>query len=284
MLPGDPLYVRPLVLDEDLSGVPTVLLDLDSELAHPKTLPPHVQSDVTLLSSILQLSCAEEAVLNPKTQYFILMLMAMMRDTGEHLVTCGDVDIVLPRHPRAHLETLTDWLPKTCTAAAISMITFDSPGANHKTGTSIEEAAGDAMDVDLNDGEEPSASSGIDEVSGADIDAQQLHLLACPSVCTPFYISAVCMATHSTILDVMASALHQRRAWGLTETPVLGLAFDPPSTCLQTFWGWFENQGTGEDNCVVCFSTSMMDDCDYLTYRVACPPSGVQCCIRHCLR
>ncbi|KZV66243.1 hypothetical protein PENSPDRAFT_655036 [Peniophora sp. CONT] len=58
------------------------------------------------------------------------------------------------------------------------------------------------------------------------------------------------MASYETILEVMASALHQRRVWGLAETLVLGLAFHPHSTRLQMFWGWFEDPGTGEDTCM----------------------------------
>ena len=80
----------------------------------------------------------------------------------------------------------------------------------------------------------------------------QLHILARPDINMPLCITAVCLAPYDTILDVMASAMHQRRAWGLSSTPVLGIAFDPHSTCLQTLWGWFEDQDPAEDSCMVC--------------------------------
>ena len=87
--------------------------------------------------------------------------------------------------------------------------------------------------------------------SGIDVHTSQLHALAHPRASTPLCISALCLATYDNIFDVMASTLHQRRAWGLAEVPVLGFAFHPQGTRLQTFWGWFDRCDEDADYCLV---------------------------------
>ena len=46
-----------------------------------------------------------------------------------------------------------------------------------------------------------------------DVRILQLHALFHPQSSTPLCISATCLATYDSIFDVMASLLHQRRAW-----------------------------------------------------------------------
>lgn len=144
----------------------------------------------------------------------------------------------------------------------------------------------EAMDFDFEHDAESETSSSPEENSDLDISATQLHLLSRPSASTPFCIPAVCMASHETILDVMASALQQRRAWGLADVPLLGLAFHPCSTRLNTFWGWFDEQGTGTEYCVVCLPASMMLDGDNLMFPslAACPQGSLYCCSRLCTK
>ncbi|KAI0320590.1 hypothetical protein OF83DRAFT_1081519 [Amylostereum chailletii] len=47
------------------------------------------------------------------------------------------------------------------------------------------------------------------------------------------------MADTENISDAIASALHQRRVWGIHQ-PIVGLAFDPSYTTVQVVFGWFE--------------------------------------------
>ncbi|VDC05855.1 unnamed protein product [Peniophora sp. CBMAI 1063] len=269
MLPRDSPYVQSLVEIEELGYIPDVIADLDKYISHDKALPGRTEADVEQISSIMRLSCEQEAILNPKTHFLILMLMVVMRDDEECFFTFGNAELALPRHPRAHLETLADWLPKFCVAAAISLIALDAPEARPKQTmydspmistvlppevtpeSTSHDPSCSTVETDID--EEPhftSTSDVTEEDVGLDAHLQQLHLLARPSSSTPFYISAVCLSSYETILDVMASALQQRRAWGLVNTPVLGFAFHPLSTRLGTFWGWFEDQDTDEGLCM----------------------------------
>lgn len=67
----------------------------------------------------------------------------------------------------------------------------------------------------------------------------EAHILFRPSFIASPRVCLLCMSRSDNILDVMASALHQRREWGLT-SPLLGLAFDPLSSAIQMLFGWFE--------------------------------------------
>lgn len=129
--------------------------------------------------------------------------------------------------------------------------TIESRSTTERSATT-EETDYDAMDVDCEDMAQPEASSATTAENGLDANTTQLHLLARPDPSTPFCLPVVCLASYDTIFEVLASALQQRRAWGLADVPVLGLAFHPYSTRIQPFWGWFDSLGVSGDACVVC--------------------------------
>ncbi|VDC05850.1 unnamed protein product [Peniophora sp. CBMAI 1063] len=280
MMPLESPYVGPLRPNEDLGAIPGMLSSLNEAVTHPKVLPARLEADVDILSTCLRLYCANEATPYPKTHFLTLMLTAVMRAHERRIITCWDAELALPRHPRAHLETLTDWLPKTCRATAVSMIVLDSEEAHSNrtaptTSTSLtterppcteskhsnttKETCADDVDVEEDFEAESETCPEGGKHSALDTRPLQLHLFAHASVSTPFCIPMACLAPYETVLDVMASALHQRRAWGLANTPLLGLVFDPRCTHVQTLWGWFEDDAI-EDCCMplprVTFSTT----------------------------
>ncbi|VDC05856.1 unnamed protein product [Peniophora sp. CBMAI 1063] len=280
MRPLESPYVMPLRSIEELDAVPGVLSSLNKAITRPKVLPARLEADVDILSTCLRLSCTNEATPNSKTHFLTLMLTVVMRAHGERIITCWDAELALPRHPRAHLETLTDWLPKTCRATAVSMIVLDyeeehSNRAAATTSTSLtterppctesehsnttKGTCADDVDVEEDFEAESETCPEGGKHSALDTRPLQLHLFAHASVSTPFCIPMACLAPYETVLDVMASALQQRRAWGLANTPLLGLAFDPRCTRVQTLWGWFEDDAS-EECCLplprVTFSTT----------------------------
>ena len=98
-------YTLPVVSLEDLHCMPNALSTLDESVARPevdyhypacpfciltlllKALSTRVEADVKLISSALQLTCEQETVINPKVDFFVLMLMTVMRGHGAHITT-----------------------------------------------------------------------------------------------------------------------------------------------------------------------------------------------------
>ncbi|TFY64082.1 hypothetical protein EVG20_g6064 [Dentipellis fragilis] len=92
---------------------------------------------------------------------------------------------------------------------------------------------------------DPSASA-----DGLDPIASQIHILSDPTRRPMPLLGLLCMADVDNIFDIMASMLHQRRAWGIATQPVVGLAFDRDQTSVQVVFGWFDNSDVSRSYCM----------------------------------
>ncbi|KAK7695414.1 hypothetical protein QCA50_000050 [Cerrena zonata] len=69
--------------------------------------------------------------------------------------------------------------------------------------------------------------------------ALEYHLLSSPSDILRPSFGLLCLSDVDSVYMCMASALHQRRIWGI-KSPIVGLAFDPMCTTVQVVFGWWE--------------------------------------------
>ncbi|KAA1472309.1 hypothetical protein DENSPDRAFT_838535 [Dentipellis sp. KUC8613] len=127
--------------------------------------------------------------------------------------------------------------------------TDGTDGADREDQTDGEDGAESASEVDdpesLSPGSESSASA-----DGLNPIASQIHMLSDPTQRPMPLLGLLCMADVDNIFDVMASMLHQRRAWGLSNQPVVGLAFDRYQTSVQVVFGWFDDSDVSQPYCV----------------------------------
>ncbi|KAA1472298.1 hypothetical protein DENSPDRAFT_881147 [Dentipellis sp. KUC8613] len=127
--------------------------------------------------------------------------------------------------------------------------TDGTDGADREDQTDGEDGAESASEVDdpesLSPGSESSASA-----DGLNPIASQIHMLSDPTQRPMPLLGLLCMADVDNIFDVMASMLHQRRAWGLSNQPVVGLAFDQYQTSVQVVFGWFDDSDVSQPYCV----------------------------------
>ncbi|KAA1472301.1 hypothetical protein DENSPDRAFT_881149 [Dentipellis sp. KUC8613] len=127
--------------------------------------------------------------------------------------------------------------------------TDDTDGEDREDETDREDGEEGASEVDdpesMSPGSESSASA-----DGLNPIASQIHMLSDPIQRPMPLLGLLCMADVDNIFDVMASMLHQRRAWGLSNQPIVGLAFDQYQTSVQVIFGWFGDSDVSQSYCV----------------------------------
>ncbi|TFY64087.1 hypothetical protein EVG20_g6066 [Dentipellis fragilis] len=140
----------------------------------------------------------------------------------------------------------------------VSNVTSHSSPMSMKSHLHDRSMAEEHVKTDKTDGvskvDDPESLSPESESSasakGLDPIASQIHMLSDPTRRPMPLLGLLCMADVDNIFDVMASMLHQRRGWGLSSQPVVGLAFDRYQTSVQVIFGWFDDSDVSQSYCV----------------------------------
>ncbi|KAI0035792.1 hypothetical protein K488DRAFT_82686 [Vararia minispora EC-137] len=213
-----------------------------------------------------------------KTAYLVAIVREMILELFPDFATREYLDIALPIHPMAHKNALAQWIPKTCPSSLLlfpprSLFQTCDPSSPMGSSPRSSKHVSNGMAPFFDNGRDPLCSSRSssersphlfwslprddDETDDSlevspDVPEAILQTSILPEPESAFHAlpTLLCMADVDNIFHVMASALHQRRAFGFESRPLVGLAFHPRGLFIQVIFGWFDNQDTSRLYCV----------------------------------